>query len=400
MKKQLLIAFCATNVLLNAQTTETVSVGASYANDVYYSFGSGVVKTETRSNWHIAFTTKIVDASILINEGLGVELYLASTNMNDWATIDTAGLTLTPMHNSPATWTEGAFNANETGHPDYGWGTYNNITHNVVGKSIYILKMPDASLRKIAIDAMNTNGNFELRIANLDGTNQQNKVFNKMAYNTKNFFYWDLVNDVLVDREPIKTSWDILFTRYMEEVIPGAYYPVTGVMMNVGVNAAKASGVDTNTVDWNNYPLTDSITQIGSNWKSFDNNAFMWVLDDSAAYFVQSLDGNLYKIVFKGFGGSANGNITFTQTMVSAMDLAELNALNVSIFPNPASDILILETAEAGTAQLYNMAGQSVGTFAIASGKNTITVSTFTPGYYVLMLTSKGKTIAHRVVIR
>lgn len=397
MTKQLMIAFCAANVLLNAQTTETVSVGASYANDVYYSFANGEVKSEPRNNWHIAFTSKIVDASILINEGLGVELYLASTNMNDWATLDTAGMTLTPLHNSPATWAEGAFNANATGHPDYGWGTYNNITHNVTGTSIFILKMPDASLRKIAIDAMKTNGDYELRIANLDGTNAKSKVFNKMAYSTKNFFYWNIDTDNIIDREPLKTSWDILFTRYMEEVVPGSYYPVVGAMINVGVNAAKASGVDTNTVDWNNYLLTDSITTIGSNWKTFNNG---WSLDDSLAYFVHALDGNLYKLVFKGFGGSANGNISFSQSIASAMSIGEVNSTGVAIYPNPANDVLVIETAGIGEAQFFNLAGQSVANYTLEAGKNTLNVINFKAGYYVLMLTTNGQTIAQRVVIR
>jgi len=397
MKKTLIIAFCAANVLLNAQTTENVSVGAGYANDVYYSLANGVVKTEPRNNWHIAFTTKIVDASILINEGLGVELYLASTNLNDWATIDTAGLALVPLHNSPATWTEGAFNANANGHPDYGWGTYNNITHNVTGKSIYILKMPDGSLRKIAIDAMKTNGDFELRIANLDGTNQQSKVFNKMPYNTKNFFYWDVANDILIDREPAKTTWDILFTRYMEEVIPGSFYPVVGAIMNIDVTGAKAAGVDTNTVDWNNYTLTDSITTIGSNWKTFSNG---WSVDDSLAFFVHGLDGNLYKLVFKTFGGSANGNISFSQSIASAMDVAELSASSISIYPNPSSDFVVIETAADGEAQLFTIAGQLACTSVLSSGRNTIDVSALQPGHYVLMLTVNGKTLAHRLVIR
>jgi len=397
MKKQLMIAFCAANVLLNAQTTENVSVGAGYANDVYYSYANGEIKSEPRANWHIAFTSKIVDASILINEGLGVELYLASTDMNDWATLDTAGMTFTPLHNSPASWSEGAFNDGATMHPDYGWGLYNNITHNVAGKNIYILKMPNASLRKIAIDAMKTNGDFELRIANLDGTNAQSKVFNKLAYANKNFFYWNLDTDSIIDREPAKTDWDILFTRYLEEVAPGTYYPVTGTMLNIGVQAAKAMGVDTNTVDWNNYTLTDSITTIGSNWKSYNSG---WILDDSLAYFVQSLDGNLYKMVFKGFGGSANGNITFSQSIASAINVEENQMTIARVYPNPAKDILVVEAPSAGTALIYNISGQTVGSFELLAGKNALPVGQLLAGHYVMIITVDETTIAQRIVIR
>ena len=45
---------------------------------------------------------------------------------------------------------------------------------------------------------MVTNGNFEFRIANLDGTSAISKTLNKSAYSTKNFFYYDVVVEYLV----------------------------------------------------------------------------------------------------------------------------------------------------------------------------------------------------------
>ena len=400
MKKLLLVLFAGANIALNAQQTETVSVGAGYANDVFYSFTTGTVKAEPRDNWHIAFTTKIVSASILINEGMGVELYVASSNLADWSTLDTTGITWDAQHNSPASWEDGAFTASATGHPDYGWGTYNNITHNVNGSKIFVLKLPNGSFKKMVIDDMKTNGDYNLRIADLSGSNELSKTFNKNDYSNKNFFYWDVINDTIIDREPNKTDWDLLFTRYQEEILPDTYYPVSGVMMNIDVLASKAEGVDTNTVDWNNYTLTDSILTIGSNWKSFNNTTFQWTLEDSLAFFVQALDGNLYKLIFKGFGGSSTGDITFATSIVSAMGLQEANMVHTNIYPQPANQLLTVETAEPATAIIYGLNGAALINAQLQSGANTLNISSLPAGLYVIQISANNKVSTAKIVVQ
>ena len=48
----------STNFYSYAQTSEdSVSMGASYANDIYYSFEIGEVASAPRANWDIAFYT-------------------------------------------------------------------------------------------------------------------------------------------------------------------------------------------------------------------------------------------------------------------------------------------------------------------------------------------------------
>jgi hypothetical protein len=82
------------------------------------------------------------------------------------------------------------------------------------------------------------------------------------------------------------------------------------------------------------------------------------------------------------------------------MDVAELSANKISIYPNPSSDFVVVEADADGEAQLFTITGQLAGTSTISSGRNTIDVSTMQPGHYVLMLTINGKTLAHRLVIR
>jgi hypothetical protein len=58
MKKRLLsiLSLLISQVAI-AQTWvfDSVSTGASYANDVYYSMSNGTTKTVANNNWHIAF---------------------------------------------------------------------------------------------------------------------------------------------------------------------------------------------------------------------------------------------------------------------------------------------------------------------------------------------------------
>jgi hypothetical protein len=399
-KNYLLLWFLVANLMLTAQTTETVSMGGGYANDVYYSLANGIVKTEARNNWHIAFTTQIVDAAIWVNEGLGVELYVASTDTGNFGSIDTSGLSWIALHNSPAGWDEGAFNDGANGHPDYGWGVYNNITHNVFGTKVYVMKLENGVYKQIMIRSMRTNGEFTFKIADLDGSNEVIRTANKNSYSAKNFFYYDVLNDQFVDREPNTADWDMLFTRYVEELSPGVYYPVSGVYINKDVSAAKAEGVDTATVDWNDYQRTDSITVIGSDWKIFNNGTFQWSMTDSLAYFVEGLDGQLYKLIFTDFGGSTTGDITFNKAIASAIGMEENALARTKIFPQPATDFLTLLVERETNVEIYSLTGALINELSIHPGENRVPVADLTPGVYVLRLSAEGQASATRIVIQ
>ena len=63
-------------------------------------------------------------------------------DMNAWDAVDTSQMAGWPaLYNSDTTWLNGAFDRNATGHPDYGWGVYNSQTHDVIGDSIFIIKL-------------------------------------------------------------------------------------------------------------------------------------------------------------------------------------------------------------------------------------------------------------------
>jgi len=65
--------------------------------------------------------------------------------------------------------------------------------------------------------------------------------------------------------------------------------------------------------------------------------------------------------------------------------VSELESL-ISIYPNPAEDMLFIETPQKAEAQLMNLAGQEVGNYSLEAGRNQIDLQGLPAGSYILML--------------
>jgi hypothetical protein len=402
MKLRLLPFLLLANVTLFAQTTtESLSMGPGYGNDVYYSLTTGMVQTNARNDWHIAFTTRIVDAAVLTNTVEGVNLYIGSTNTSDWATFDTTGMSWSPLHNSDLAWEEGSFNDGATGHPDYGWGNYNNTTHNVIGSKIFVVQFPDTLYKKIMIESMKTTGDFQFKIADLDGGNEMTKTFNKADY-TGNFFYYDVKQDTAFSKEPASATWDLVFTKYEAQLAPGVYYNVTGALKNIGVEASAAKGIDTNMVDWNNHPAKDTSKNIiGHDWKNYEFTPAPggWVIADSTTYFVKADNGDLYRIIFKTWDGASTGNFTFTKTLISTIGIAENPLTELKVYPNPANNVIRFDVEEDLEIEIINLNGQVVKSSSVELNES-VDVSELASGTYIVAARSATKNFVSKIIIQ
>jgi len=101
--------------------------------------------------------------------------------------IDTSGLYSWPiLNNGDDDWENGAFNRNSLGHPDYGWGVYNEFTHDVVGDSIYVIKLVNGAYKKLwIVDKASSLNIYNFKYANIDGTNEQSIELENNNYNKK-----------------------------------------------------------------------------------------------------------------------------------------------------------------------------------------------------------------------
>jgi len=359
MKKQLFLLGLPGFLTLNsfAQTSATVSVGANYADQKWYSFQNGIQATQPKDNWDLAFEVTGYSSAILANtQKSNFALYKAPYKIADYATLDTAGISnWTVLYNSDTTWTIGALNrgANPSDPFDLGWGLYDLNTHFVTGDSCYVVKLSATSYKKIKLINL-ANGIYNFEYANINGTSSQTVALDKSNYTGKNFVYFDMTGNAAIDREPASSTWDLTFVKYTAFIpVP---YPVVGVLSNKGVTVAQADNVAASYSTWASLPFYSNISTVGSDWKGFDLTNNVWNIVSDTCYFVHDKSGNIWKMAFTAFGGSTNGNIVFNQQKISVTGIATNNQVvsNVAVYPNPsAGDIAnLLFSSEASVGEM------------------------------------------------
>ena len=415
-----LLAFAGLSSYAQTTVTDTVSMGAtaagvSYPNQVWYSLENGVQGSRSRTDWDLAFDLKGFISGVRINSTAGVQLwsYPKGNLTNSWASVDTAGLsTWTARNNSDTSWAEGAIGRYADPNNAYSldWGTYNMTTHIVTGDSIFIVKLASGQYKKFAIESL-TSGVYSFKYANLDGTDAKSQTLTKTNYPDKNFAYLNLGNQTLLDREPAASKWDLVFTQYTTFIpIP---YGVTGVLQNRNTAVAKVSNlpdVATN-VDYSSRTFSTEINTIGYNWKSFTGSTY--AVKDSQLYFLRRPNGDVWKLIFKGFGGAANGNFIFSKQKIYAAPsgikgIAQSAALAMTLAPNPAVSNTTLHCnfgAQSTTAQLliFDVTGRSifVQDLVRAAGEQQypLPIATLPKGQYVVMVhTTEGNAIQKLIV--
>ena len=388
-----------------AQTVQ-ISMGNNYANQVFYSMQNGEIKNISNDNWDLSFTTDQYASTIRTNDGKGVELYTYHLgDTSDWQNINVSIINnlSSGMYNSEISWYDGAFENNSLGHPDYGWGVYNMINHNVTGDSLYIIKTINGNWKKIWIKELTTAGEYIFKLANLDGSNEITQSILKTNYTDKNFIYFSIDQNTIIDREPISSEWDITFTKYISPV-QATPYPVTGVLINSSTEVAKATGVtDPLTYfDYSNHNFNNEINSIGYDWKSYQGS---FVVDANRCYFIKDKNENIWRLVFNSFDGMSTGNIEFNTELIfntSSVNINKTNSLN--IFPNPTTQNtnLIFDFEEECLINIYDISGVKVYSKQLNSrGLELINLPTenFDAGLYFLVVYKENRVLAKEKLI-
>ncbi|HZG01648.1 MAG TPA: T9SS type A sorting domain-containing protein, partial [Chitinophagales bacterium] len=358
-------------------------------------------------NWDLAFAIDMFEVTVLSNPVNGVTVYKTPYAVADFATVDTAGYANWQMlYNEFNDWSAGTLqNAADTASSlDYGWGNYNPITHVVEGTRVFLLKLEQNStvaFKKFYVVGKDVSGNWQFRLADLDGSNDATRTIDVSDYAQRHFAYFAIDDDQFLNREPANTSWDLLFTRYYAPVGGGVFYPVTGVLANKNTEIAKAESVDVNTVLEAEYAgsYSENISTIGYDWKTFNGAGFD--VQDSLVYFVRTQSSDVFKLRFTGFE-SADGLFVFDKTLVFTSVEGSTNGVYlVDLYPNPASDAvrLVWNASHQGvvTFDVCNTLGQRVlhetGTATTGLNVRSLDVSLLPNGiYHVTVQTEIGGT--------
>lgn len=443
-KYTLLVLSAAIGLQANAQTwvADSVDMTGGYAKDVFYDLKTGNSKSQTATDWDIAFQmTKFGDlqfnASVRANHiHNSVEVYSlhmkASSKFGNLASNDTMGLTNPAMQlvNNDTSWGEGAFtvNRNTSNLFDYGWGQYQGPpNHNLLGDSLYLV-LVNGYAYQVWIKEYKSVGaaadiGYTFRIADFDGSNDVTDSIKRVSpYDDRLFAYYNLSTKAKVDREPSRTAWDIMFTQYQKDKTfgptPGKLQAYTGVLHNTGVEVAEVTATNPNSItssSFNTYlsGLSYYPNTIGDDWKTFNMSTFKYELDTNTSFIVKSKNaGEYYQLQFTRFDGSATGKVVFRKRMlgvVTSVSSVNDTKASYSVFPNPSSgkvNIMIDAEKNVGNATLTvtDMTGKVIrnSTLNINKGLNAYSsdISTYPAGTYIIMVSGNGLKISDKVLVR
>lgn len=393
--------------------TDTVVMGERYRNQVYYQLLTGRQDTALRCGWHLAFEVPIRGAAIRANHPCGVTVYKTTRDTTGWGQLTVAD-TLHPLYDDLCRWDKGAFNV--TAGPsafDVGWGTYNINDHITRGDSLYIIAItrPDQSplYKKLWIQRLE-GSNYFIRVANDDGSADTTYAVDKSRAQGKNFVYLNLLTHEVLDLEPAPQNWDLLFTQYSKFLPSGQgpiLYNLTGVLLNQGVRAARIrlpSQASPDTLTPSAYALDSCISVIGDDWKRFDNQTRQWYLADTLYFLVQDRRGNLWRIRFIGFGGSATGASIIEKTLIQSSTAFKgfFPISEVTVYPQPAQDgiYVILPDLASAEIELLSIVGERVVCMSIgkADAFYLSRPTTLPGGVYLLRIRSGVQTWMKRVI--
>lgn len=407
MKHLCIIALSLLSAVAYGQTQEhSVITGQGYNTQIWYHLGNGEVAMAPMNDWDLAFEIQGFTSSILINGAKGVSLYESPYAMEEWALLDTAGLSLEwiRLHNDPTNWSRGAFNQTSTNEVDLGWGIYNFITHVVAGNRVYAIKLANNVWKKLRIDAL-ASGVYTFTHANLDGSDETTVQVAKASFPGKNFGYYRFEGNTVLDREPSNAEWDITFCRFVDLIGPNndTPYGVMGVLQNKNRAVARAAATPVEEAGVWDFAYSTFINTIGWDWKQFNFSTGFVIVPD-LSFFVQSADGNIYHLVFTSFEGSSTGFISFETTPASLLSTHTAATAALRIYPNPASNgapvHISIENSIYTQMHIHDLHGRLVYQGRLNGEAVQWSPDGLTQGLYLITFTGNGVAHTTKLVVQ
>ena len=279
-------------------------MGDSYGQQLYFDLASGTfVAANNRAVWDLAFECDAAGSQVLLNSAN--LMFAWNTRNTDFASVsDTLGAEW--LYDNPS----GRFDETAIGN----W--LDNDGNSL--EQVYIIDRGlDATgtplgfmkLQLLSVDA----NSYRIRYAALDGSGEQTHNITKNT--NKTFVQFSLNTHTLLEIEPDKDQWDLLFTQYTDiqvtvdnDSIP---YLVRGVLSNRnGVAVAMEPEKTFESLhfdDLGTYTFSEALNGIGYDWKiySFDSNRYE--VFSNFNYLIKDTEGFYFKLHFIDYYNPANG---------------------------------------------------------------------------------------------
>lgn len=295
---------------VGATSYETIVLGDDYNNQVFYSLSSDtVISTNGYKDWNLAFYAGSETSFIRLNSA--ANSWAVKTNSSNFDD------TFSDLYNPSEKRFDGSF------------GYTNSLAIDVLG--------PGSSTDTIRCDStvyllhpgIDSNGDdigehikfmfkgiyydsYLIKYANLDGSNEHEILIPKNSSVNYVCFNWN--SHQVVNIEPDKATWDLLFSRFTDTVyttdgtdfLHG--YIVTGAYLNeTGVSAYLEEDIayeDLNATNIDVSRLSTHYNAIGHSWKQFSGQ---YSIFENKSYIIQDAENRIYKLRFLGFYDSETG---------------------------------------------------------------------------------------------
>lgn len=272
-----------------------VSMGGDYKNQIFYDFETQkVVKTSEVASWDLAFEAGPTGKHIFMNGGKGIYVYgtgqtefggsfVFPSSMEHWE-FDSPG-----------------------GSPDStGIGEWMNLSTGESKNEVYMVRLSENEIYKLQILSVNREKYTIHYGSQFDAVPH---VFEIPKNDEYSFIYFSFgQNGHLVQPDPPKQSWDIVFTRYryIYYSLGNFPYEINGVLLNKYETTAAIDSVtkfyDINRATAAQLPFSDARDVIGGfGWKSYNFSTSRYDVNPAMNYIIRNRNGKWYKLHFLDF---------------------------------------------------------------------------------------------------
>ncbi|MBI3136467.1 MAG: HmuY family protein [Bacteroidetes bacterium] len=268
--------------------TAVAEMGQDYRNQVFFSLDqNAVISMNLKTEWDLAFEASDTGWHVRLNTSKG----MAAAKMN--------GTFSTVSDTTGAVWKWDAQSGNADSTAVGNWQQDNNIYvidrgYDQTGTHLGFSKFQVHSVS--AVD-------FEISFANLDATTATTRTITKDDQYT--FTYFSLTTGTTVSIAPPKTDWDICFTQYTHLFDESTPYLVSGVLLNpFETEAGFSNTISYTDITYENaqaFTRTTAANAIGYDWKQYDYDQGIYLVDPSKNYVIKTQTGFYYKLHFIDF---------------------------------------------------------------------------------------------------
>lgn len=274
----------------------TVEMGEEYISQIFFDFQSGqVVHMSEINSWHLAFDAAAEGFHVFMNGGADIFVY--NTHETDFSKVDKS---MTPSTIS----TDWMFDR------PCGLGDSTAIGDWRSTNEVFIVKLnptnyPD-NIKKIKLVSV-TETEYILEYGDIEESKPHTITIPKDGdYNYSYFAFSD--GGMILQPDPPKDTWDIVFTRYRFIYYDMDNYPyiVTGVLTNPHKTMAyapdstqEAEGIDESEVM--SLPYSNHRDIIGFGWKHYNFSEGKYEVLKDKDYYIHNRHGSYWRLNFLDF---------------------------------------------------------------------------------------------------